>query len=284
MNHCIICGSNNYVRINTTTAFGAPLDNVKCVDCGLCYLHGHPSTLKRIMDKHYTAEFYNKYSENRSASAWYNLYVWFIEKTGLKYATAMSQYAFLKPFLKNQNTVLDVGCGLGQALHVLETKGFAVTGLELDKTVIKDINSKLIKGKCLYATLEDFSEKSRKKYDIIFVSHTFEHFIDPTEALADFSRLMHTNSLLFIEVPNRDNKAIMHRSITESAHTFHFSRKTIKKILNKNGFEIIKMSTCSNKFSYEPKLWTYTKYLLGSDISVYGRNEGYLRLVAQIKK
>jgi 2-polyprenyl-3-methyl-5-hydroxy-6-metoxy-1,4-benzoquinol methylase len=282
MKYCIVCKSHNHKKINTTKMFGTPLDNVKCTTCGLGYLYGDPKELKKIIDKHYREIYYNNYSKNSDISFFHRLYVWFIEKTGLKYATAMSQYSFLKPYLKNKKTFLDVGCGLGQALHVFEDKGFDVTGLELDKAIIKDINSKLSRGKCLYSTLEDFAGKTKNKFDIIFVSHTFEHFIDSQKVLDDFSRIMDDDGILFIEVPNCGNKAIMEGSTTIMVHTFHFSKKTISKLLNDNGFEVVKISTCTNKFFIEPKWWTYTKYYLsGKDIFFYGSNEDCLRLIVK---
>jgi 2-polyprenyl-3-methyl-5-hydroxy-6-metoxy-1,4-benzoquinol methylase len=284
MDHCIVCNSRTYKIINTTQAFGTPLDNVKCTVCGLVYLYGEPKKLKKIIDQHYNEIYYNNYSKHSNTSLLHKLYVWFIERTGLKFATAMSQYLFLKPYLNNKSTSLDVGSGLGQALHVFEDKGFDVTGLELDKDIIKDVNSKLTKGKCLYSNLEDFSKKPNKRFDIIFVSHTFEHFINSKKALKDFFRIMDDDGILFIEVPNCDNKEIIKGSTTIMVHTFHFNKKTIFRLLNNNGFEVLKVSTCSNKFFHEPKLWTYTKYLLfGKDIFVYGFNEDCLRLVIKKK-
>ena len=48
------------------------------------------------------------------------------------------------------------------------------------------------------------NKKLKKKYDIIFLLHTLEHFQNPLKALNNLKSILHIYGRIFIEVPNFD--------------------------------------------------------------------------------
>ena len=86
---------------------------------------------------------------------------------------------FLKELIGNRKTVLDVGCGTGVHMHLLEDSGYIVDGLDLNSGML-DIAKTRVKGNLIEANLLDFN--INKKYDsIISMFAVFNHLNDYNE-------------------------------------------------------------------------------------------------------
>jgi hypothetical protein len=64
--------------------------------------------------------------------------------------------------------------------------------------------------------------------------------IEPEKFLKNVQKYMKDDGVLFIEVPNCENKMVLRTSIEKVPHTFHFSMKSLLGILEKNEFVIKK--------------------------------------------
>ncbi len=149
----------------------------------------------------------------------------------------VSQYAYCKELLKNYKKILDVGAGAGQTLYWFENEGFAVTGIEPDKQSVESINKKLKNGQCIEGFAEDVFPN--KKFDVIWLSHVFEHLVRPDLFLEKCKNYLNHNGMIFIEVPNCENKQVLQDSIDEPS-TFHFSKKSLENLSEKMKFQIVR--------------------------------------------
>ncbi|MDE2091755.1 MAG: class I SAM-dependent methyltransferase, partial [Gammaproteobacteria bacterium] len=97
--------------------------------------------------------------------------------------------------------VLDVGCGQGRALHLLQSRfrPQRLIGLDAeDKALVrarkqaikKGLNVDLLKGDCAAIALLD------KSIDLIFCHQTFHHLIHQEKALKEFYRVLKPGGLL----------------------------------------------------------------------------------------
>lgn len=155
-----------------------------------------------------------------------------------KKRTWKSQYAFCKEYLNNPKEILEIGAGQGQASYWFEEAHHIVTAIEPDPNNAKLIDEKLRNGKCVCGDAENFN--INKEFDIVWVSHVLEHMISPNEFLKNLNKNLKNNGMLFIEVPNCENKLVLTTSIEKVPHTFHFSMKSLRILLQKNGFNIKK--------------------------------------------
>ena len=155
-----------------------------------------------------------------------------------KRRTWVSQYAYCKEFLNDSKDILEIGAGQGQAAHWFEEAGHKITAIEPDASNSKLINEKLKNGKCIEASAEKFLID--EKFDIVWVSHVLEHMIEPEKFLKNIQKCMKNEGILFIEVPNCENKVVLRTSIEKVPHTFHFSMKSLLGILERNGFVVKK--------------------------------------------
>ena len=155
-----------------------------------------------------------------------------------KKRTWKSQYAFCREYLISPKQILEIGAGQGQASYWFEEEEHFVTSIEPDPNNAKLIDEKLRDGKCICADAENFN--INEKFDIVWVSHVLEHMISPDKFLNNINKNLKNDGILFIEVPNCENKLVLKTSIEKVPHTFHFSMKSLRILLEKNGFNIKK--------------------------------------------
>jgi ubiquinone/menaquinone biosynthesis C-methylase UbiE len=99
-----------------------------------------------------------------------------------------------------QGNLLDVGTGIGQFLHHARPFFTEVHGTEVSESAVRIAKEKY--GLDIYhGTLEQL-ELSASSFDNITLFHVLEHVPDPSRLLAVCSRLLRSNGILAIAVPN----------------------------------------------------------------------------------
>ena len=83
-----------------------------------------------------------------------------------------------------------------------------------------------------------------KKYDIIFLWHVLEHIHNPFELIEILKKNLNKDGLIFIAIPNFKSYDSRHygkywAGLDAPRHLWHFSRKSIYRIAEKNEFKII---------------------------------------------
>ena len=148
-----------------------------------------------------------------------------------------SWYAFFKKYFSNKKTILDIGSGTGISLIMFEEEGFEVTGIEPDQRNVDMINKKLVRGICLYGFFEEI--KLDKKFEIIWASHSFEHVKNPNIFLKKCYDLLDDDGVLCITVPDGDSPSMLKLSVNNSTHLYHYSKKSLGILGQKNGFNVL---------------------------------------------
>ena len=85
--------------------------------------------------------------------------------------------------------VLDVGCRDNSLKKIFENKGFKWTGCDLVSD--KDVDQ---------CKMEELPYKT-KRFELVFVCHSFEHTERPVEALREFQRVLSETGKLIISTP-----------------------------------------------------------------------------------
>ena len=133
------------------------------------------------------------------------------------------------------------------------------------------INNKLKKGKVIESSVEEFSND--KIFDLIWMSHVLEHIVEPIDFLKKIQNNLKKNSIFFIEVPNCDYQPMLKSSIEKNPHLFHFTKKSLSKLVESIGYEIIscnvfrpatksegiRQKILKNSFRYYPRIITDIK-------------------------
>lgn len=141
-------------------------------------------------------------------------------------------------------TILDFGSGKGLFMHFAQQLGCSVKGIENSRPraqyAMEQFNLKV--NTDYYSSGSVFNTK----FDILTLFHVLEHIERPSELL---NKLVQGNlkpeGLLVLEVPNFGSwqskwagNTWLHLDVPR--HISHFTKSSLKKILKKNGFTIIR--------------------------------------------
>lgn len=148
----------------------------------------------------------------------------------------------INSFGNESKQLLDVGCGTGDFLKIALTDGWTVTGIEPNEQARKIANVKTNQNVFEIDHLDNLKEHS---FDVITLWHVLEHLPKLDTHIQLFRKLLKPNGLLIIAVPNYKSYDAAHYKEFWAAydvprHLWHFSRKSINKLFQKENFTLIK--------------------------------------------
>lgn len=157
----------------------------------------------------------------------------------------------LSPYLDKEMDVLDVGGGETWALQFFLKKECSYNAIEMVPRLAKLIEEQggNIIGESIY---HDYS-KYENSFDIIILRHVLEHLIYPKKALLQLKKLLSTNGVIYLVVPNgaepTKNKGYNVKDISKKGfrtsflrpvHISYFSAENIIKLANSIGLNAVK--------------------------------------------
>ena len=239
--HCPICRSR---RIYYAFAIA---DNrvVQCHECNFLFLNPQPTDerLAQIYSANYSFASYDlRIAEHATA---------------LKAATS-SDYLDLAETRIRQGggakTLLEVGCGDGQLLHMAEQRGYSVVGVEFSPHAAARAQSQLKHGRVLVGDLTQL-ELPDDAFDICVLADVIEHVHDPRALLETVWRKLRPGGLVLVATPTRDSWSarLMRRNWLEYKieHLSYFNRQTMEALLWRTNFELIATSSGSKWISFD---------------------------------
>ena len=104
--------------------------------------------------------------------------------------------------VQKDKCILDVGCGVGTGIKHLRDTGYKnVMGIDLstDKTAFGTR-----RGDVNIVAADIAKWKTDKKFDVFWVSHSFEHVYEPEKAIGNMIRMSNPNAQFFFILPYPD--------------------------------------------------------------------------------
>ncbi|MDA7637792.1 class I SAM-dependent methyltransferase [Candidatus Pelagibacter sp.] len=153
--------------------------------------------------------------------------------------------------IKNEGSVLDVGCGWAQALLYFKEKGLDCYGFDPAKEAVdygckKGLNIK-------HAGLEGMNVFNNKKFDIVTMFNVLEHLADPVNSINQIKEILNPKGILVIDVPNefndfqtagRDVHGLTDWWVAPPNHLNYFSKDSLVNFLETLGF-VVKITEAS---------------------------------------
>jgi SAM-dependent methyltransferase len=131
----------------------------------------------------------------------------------------------------------DVGCGDGTFLKLARSRGFSVSGTELNPKIARD------EGLDVGITLEEIAE--RGPFDVITFWHTLEHMRDPVAMLRQARSLLSRDGVVLVAVPNAGSAQArafgrnwFHLDVPR--HLFHFTEHSLVRALSNVQLSVIR--------------------------------------------
>lgn len=254
--NCPYCKSTKLMTLSDVDRFALTFETKLCNECGLVFTNPQ-------IKENYLPEYYNRF--------YHPLIFGEVEVKEYLFANKQGQKIFniVDKFLqKKEVAVFEVGAGAGSNLigFKKEAEKFGINcelhGLEYSQDYVVSANANGIN--LLNKSLKEYVSNNNVKFDVIILSHVFEHVVDFNEFIKDIKTLMNATSILYIEVPGILK---LHRNLAYSAnfrkylvhaHIYHFTSSSLNNIVSEHGLknllineivESVYMINVNNNFS-----------------------------------
>lgn len=200
---------------------------VRCDGCGVVYINPQPS-------QHELADYYpdNYYAFRPTPEARPPGSLRRRISQRLKENRLLSSF----PDAFGGRRALDVGCGRGDFLPILERKGWLAEGVEPFSGALagQQLGRRIFHGNLLDAGLP------ADHFQFIRLRHVYEHVPNPRELLEELARILAPGGILEIQVPNYGglNAHLFGRywhQLDAPRHLYHYTPGLLKKLLQDQG-------------------------------------------------
>jgi len=226
---CPICNSTNFTPIYKNTL-------LKCKNCSFITANMtiNQNLLKNIYTENYfMGEEYTNYIEEKPA----------LQKNFEKNIKKLTK----KKLISSPQQTLEIGCSYGFFGEVATTQFPKInyTGIDIVKEACEYATKLLPKSKIFCSNY--LTQEFNQQFDHVFMWDVIEHLQHPEKFIQKIQKELTTKGKLFISTG--DINAFLPkiqkekwRLIHPPSHLHYFSKKTLSKLLEKNGFKILNIS------------------------------------------
>lgn len=164
--------------------------------------------------------------------------------------------------LKDVRSLIEIGCGEGAFLKIVQHNVSCIVGVEYNEQAIKASRKN---GFSIY-TSDEYDAIPKNYFDAVVVFHVLEHVADPVNFIKNLTTLITNNGKIYLSVPNQDGPIKFINPCIHNMPPHHATRWHTKT------FEILaeQLNLFVEKIRYEPLAtrdhYYYTYYWINSKI------------------
>jgi 2-polyprenyl-3-methyl-5-hydroxy-6-metoxy-1,4-benzoquinol methylase len=202
-------------------------DIVQCRQCGMVYNNPQPDpdTLLRI---------YKQVEDPL-----------YLEETGAREQTFKRSIDQLHRFIQPPGKLLDVGCYTGVFMKTAAAEGWEVEGVELSSWAANIARESSVGT--IYETPLDQLSVPGESFDVITLWDVIEHLTHPKDMLKNVNHLLKPGGIAAFSTHMTDSLAVRlmgtRYPFFMEMHVTHFSRATAVRMLEEQGFELLKIKS-----------------------------------------
>ncbi len=261
---CILCGAtkNRLVITASNLLYDRPgrVRVVRCCECGHYYQSPRPTpeTIGQCYPQNYGPHVEHQQEEpGPSENCETTNRPWYLSDAvraipGLRqlYYRLEDRFSEIVPPADTPGRALEIGCGSGRYLEMLQQQGWDMEGIEpaLEPSIrCRDRGLRVRTG-----TFEAF-ELEANEYDAVIAWMVIEHLHDPVSALREIRRILRPGGLLVFSVPNFACWETWffrryHYMINEPTHLHHFTPRSLQQLLAHAGFKLTRLHYQQNLY------------------------------------
>ena len=267
---CIICGSPDYKVVFPENK--AQIHRiVKCSKCGLMY--ANPQSHAKIEGK-VSLEQLNDPEGKDDDSQTYEQFVLGLHNYITKQTIQLKDYRKSLNVLKKLNfsgSLFEIGAFTGNFLKEAENYGWKVSGIEPMVHAVTYAKKNL--GIDLIPKPFEVADIPAHSYDAVCNFHVIEHVYDPVPFVTKVAHILKKDGVFVTETPCYDTlifKILRHRerSVRCNGHLFFFTKKSLKDLMEKCGFRVIKFERVGRTLSL-------ARLLINFDIIIGRKNKPF---------
>lgn len=202
----------------------------RCRQCELMLVHPQPSTV--TLQQLYSESYFERGSKYRKSPETNS------ENTSVNDARKVNQ---LSKYCSAGN-LLDIGCALGGFLASAREKGFTCAGVEFSDFAA-DYTRRLL-GIPVHTGPLSEAKLPLAAFDAVTLWDVIEHLVDPVGDVRTIRALLKPDGI--IAISTGDYRSVTARMLgrfwpllTPPQHLFYFSERSLGKLLQQNGFDIL---------------------------------------------
>jgi SAM-dependent methyltransferase len=149
--------------------------------------------------------------------------------------------------LVGSGCVLDIGCSGGRLVREVSSRGLAACGIDVEiAPLVTARKAGIVDLAVGDAHALPFGDC---RFDLVHLSHTLEHLVDPRTVLGEAHRVLKPDGLLIVCVPNHTGMLPrMTRNWVGYApwmHVWHFSPESLATLIRESRFRLVKLGRSS---------------------------------------
>lgn len=243
--NCPVCSSDDIYAVLVAEDFTVSHEKFSIWQCGNCSLRFTQDVPdENDIAPYYQSSEYISHSDTRKGLI-NQVYHRVRQQTLKQKRNWIRQYTKL-----DKGSLLDVGCGTGAFLNIMQQGGWQVTGLEPDE------GAREIARKEYQLNVNDISEfyqLPENSFDAITLWHVLEHVHELQPYVEQLSKMLKKDGVLFIAVPNYTSlDAGLYQNDWAAydvpRHLYHFSPKAMTTLINGHHLRLQKMKA----LTYDP--------------------------------
>jgi 2-polyprenyl-3-methyl-5-hydroxy-6-metoxy-1,4-benzoquinol methylase len=240
---CGLCGSDDYEKkydINSSVPFTV----VKCSNCGLLYVNHIAKNQAGLYKKGYytgTAETgFNCVAKSLTTEELNLLRIIYLERLA-----AIERNTGVR-----NGRLLDVGCTFGLFLDTAKKAGWDMHGCDISPDAVS-MSKKMFGLKNVRTGSVRKAGFKKNQFDVVTLFEVIEHMERPLDEMKDIRNVLKKDGYVVIHTGNLGSLTAKIRGRNNSyfqlGHIVYFSKKTLRELLEKAGFEVVKISTYAEK-------------------------------------
>ena len=219
---CVACGSSKARSWGVKNEF----EVVSCVDCDSVYTPYSPWYSSAVV---YTGFYLN--ADELSPPAFVNAR---LEEITAEFAA-----------YRQNNRLLDIGCGAGNLLQAARKNGWKAQGLDVSAGAVKHVRE--LGFEVFEGELQDAGFPS-EHFDVVTAAELLEHLFDPQSLLYEVARILRPGGLFWTTTPHARGLSgrvlgLKWRCIWPPEHLQLFSVGGLTRLLRNAGFRQLRINT-----------------------------------------
>jgi SAM-dependent methyltransferase len=222
--------------INSVDPYGGHYQINRCVNCGLMFS-------SPILDQDDLEILYKLHTAHSNIAPG--------EEQNAR-LTMRDYYDLARKYLPAKNRILDIGCDVGYLLEIAKGDGFKeLYGIELVEAAAAAAEKNI--GAIVNREFYEEVEFPEKYFDLITLVHVVDHLVDPMITLKRAFLQLREGGVVLAVVHNV--RTVMSFLLGERYppfnmyHHYFFSRKTLQKLFEKAGYEVMQVVSSYNVYS-----------------------------------
>jgi 2-polyprenyl-3-methyl-5-hydroxy-6-metoxy-1,4-benzoquinol methylase len=111
--------------------------------------------------------------------------------------------ALIRRYSRGSGDLLEMGCGLGHLLGLLQ-EDFNCTGIDLAEYAVEKTRQNAPKAEAFVMSADDLSGFADGRFEVVVALHLVEHLPDPAATIRDVCRVLRPGGIFFFATPQPD--------------------------------------------------------------------------------